>query len=362
MKNKKIALIGFRLNKGGAERVMANLSLYFDKQGIDVHHIIILDDIGYKYAGTVFNLGKLKNKTNGFFNKLKRLKALKVYLKQNKFDYIIDFRFRIKPLQDFLIAHYIYNTKTIFTIHSSKIDEYIPKSRWLANALYKSCYAVVSINQAMEALVKENYKFDNSCLIYNPVDANFICSKKEEAISFKNDFIIGVGEFENNIKQFDVLIEAYSKSELPNNNIALIILGEGKQREYLLKLAKKLKVDHLVHLLGFKENPFKYLSKAKFLALTSKFEGFPMVLLEALTCGIPVVAFDCPTGPREIIQDRYNGLLIENQKLEQLIIGMNEMLLNKELYKTCRLNAANSIEKFSLDVIGHQWMKLMQLK
>jgi len=71
-KKTKIALIGYRLGIGGAEKVMANLSVFFDKQGIDVHNIIVIDEVSYEFSGALLNLGKLKNKSNGIFNKLFR--------------------------------------------------------------------------------------------------------------------------------------------------------------------------------------------------------------------------------------------------------------------------------------------------
>ena len=92
-KKYKIALVGYRLGIGGAEKVMANLSVFFDKKGIEVHNIIILDVVSYLYAGKLLNLGKLKSGSNSVFNKFNRLQVLRNYLKENQFDYIIDFRF-----------------------------------------------------------------------------------------------------------------------------------------------------------------------------------------------------------------------------------------------------------------------------
>ena len=85
-KRYKIALIGYRLSKGGGERVMARLSIFFEKYNIDVHNIIVIDEVSYPFSGQLVNLGKLKNKTNGPLNKLKRFLFLKKYLSENKFD------------------------------------------------------------------------------------------------------------------------------------------------------------------------------------------------------------------------------------------------------------------------------------
>jgi glycosyltransferase involved in cell wall biosynthesis len=358
---KKIALIGYRLNKGGAERVLTTLSIFFENQGIEVHNIIIIDDIGYPYSGKVFNLGKLKNEKNDFFNKIKRLVAIKKYLMQQNFDFIIDFRFRIKPLQEFLIARFIFNAKTIYTVHSSTLNGYISDFTPLAKLTYANCYKIVAITKAMQSMIEIKHGLKNVITIYNPLDIQGIVNNSEKSIDLNFEYIIGVGHFNTNQKQFDKLIYAYSKSSLPENKIALVILGEGLNKENLKRIAHENGVANWVHFLGFKTNPYKYIKRAKFFVLSSKFEGLPMVLLEALACCTPVVAFDCPTGPKEVVINEENGLLIEDQNIEALINGINVMTTNESLYLNCKRNAFKSVQKFSVEQIGRQWLKLMEI-
>lgn len=357
----KIALIGYRLNRGGAERVAAILSVFFNEQGLDVHNIIVLDDIGYPYAGKVENLGKLKNKTNGPFNKFKRLLALRKYLNKHNFDFIIDFRFRIKPIQEFLISRFVYNTKTIFTVHSAKLNSYMPEQKFLTKLIYGSCFKIVSITNEMQNMIEQKYGLKNVTTIYNPIDIEDIQQKASDKISLNIDFIIGVGQYDTNVKQFDKLVYAYSKSILPENNIHLVILGEGTLKQRLLKIASENGVENKLHLLGYKNNPYKYISRAKFYVLTSSHEGMPMVLLESLICGTPIVSFNCKTGPSEIIDHKENGLLVENQNIKKLIEQINLFVTNKLLYQHCKNNAFKSAEKYSVKEIGKLWLKLMEI-
>lgn len=357
----KIALIGYRLSLGGAEKVMAILSQFFEKQGLEVHTIIVLDEISYFFAGKLVNLGKMKNASNGLINKWNRFTFLKKYLDENQFDFIIDFRFRIKPIQEILIAKWLYKTKTIFTVHSFLIDHYMPKWTFLSRFMYGDCYKLVSISDESKALIERKHQLKNVVRIYNPIDIDQITVKSKAENELEFDYIIGVGQMETNIKQFDKLIEAYSKSILSTNNIHLVLLGDGKQKQKLLNVAKARNIGDKVHFLGYQDNPFKYLKRARFFVLSSLNEGLPNVILESLACETPVIAFDCASGPREMIQHKENGLLVANQDIEKLAEAMNLLEEDENLYRYCKQNALRSVQSFSVSTIGKQWLDLMKI-
>lgn len=360
-KKYKIALIGYRLSGGGAEKVMSVLSFFFEKQGIEVHSIIVLDAVSYSHAGKLVNLGKMKNSSNGFFNKYSRFSFLKKYLKENDFDFIIDFRFRIKPIQELLIAKWLYKTNTIFTVHSYLISHYMPNWSLLSRYMYGDCYKIVSVSNQSKELIAREHQLKNVITIYNPIDIEEISSKSEEPVTLNFEYIIGIGQMETNIKQFDKLIEAYAHSILPQKKIHLVLLGEGERKNTLLKLVKEKNIEDKVHFLGFKHNPFKYLKNAKFFVLSSLNEGLSNVLLESLACKTPVVSFDCLAGPSEIITNRENGLLVENQNVKKMSEAMNLFIKDQVLYQHCKQNALASVHAFSIENIGLQWLDLMKM-
>ena len=139
----------------------------------------------------------------------------------------------------------------------------------------------------------------------------------------------------------------------------MIILGTGEDQSKLEQLVTNLQMNDFVHLLGFKEDVFDYISNAKFLVLSSKYEGFPMTILEALSLGTPVVSFDCESGPNEMIVNNQNGILVENQNFNELTHKMNIFVEDEILYQNCKKNAVSSVAKFQSNVIVQQWLQIL---
>ncbi len=351
-----ICLISDQLSDGGAERCAANLSIFFEENHCSITHVVIVDKITYNYKGQVFNLGKLTN-SNLLFRKFKKAYILKKFLRENKFDFIIDFRFKNSFLQEWISTKFIYNTKIIFTIHSYVLEWYFPKSVFFARLIYNKT-KLVAVSNDIRNTIQSKYGFKNLTTIYNPIHFETINKLKEEPISIDYDYIVAVGRLEK-IKQFDLLIKAYHQSKLHESNVKLLILGEGQEKSNLEQLIHSLQLSQNIMLMGFVENPYPYIKKSKYLVMTSRNEGFPMVLIESLACQTPVISFDMPSGPSEIIKHRSNGILVKNQDKEMLVSSMNEMFSNTTLYNKCKENSIQSVNEFSLERIGNQWLQFL---
>ncbi len=357
----RICLVSVSLSGGGAERCAANLSNYFVSEGHEVHHVVFAGEIKYHYSGKLLHLESLKDSRNSYFSRYKRFIALKKYFNLNAFDVIVDFRVKEFFWQEYIISNYVYNKSTlIYSIRSFMTELYFPSSIFSSKLIYKNAKKIVAVSKGIEDKIYKENKTYPLRTIYNPIDFDYIESLNNEELDFKLDFefVLAVGRMTNDVKQFDELIRTYYNSNLPSLNIKLIILGDGKLMKDYIELVNLLNLNNLVIFKGNVQNPFSYMSKAKLLLLTSKNEGFPNVILEALGSNTPVIAFDCESGPSEIVMNKENGILVKNQDFNQFKEAMNEMVSNKELYLHCKQNAKSSVERFSLENIGKQWLQL----
>ena len=353
-KIKKIALIGDSLSKGGAEKVQAVLSIYFEKEGFEVYNCILVDAITYKYSGGLLNLGKIKSNSSSIIRKIYRFQALRKWLKVNDFDCVIDFRMRPSFTLEFILSRFLYPKNTIYTVHSSVLEFYFPKLKFLAKLVYQG-QKIVAVSNGVKQKIVNSHCFTAVKVIYNPLDLDEI-TVLSTAFFPDGNFILAIGSMDSPIKQVDKLIQSYSQSALPKQGVKLIILGDGKYKTSYESLVKNLNLSEFICLKGRVNNPYPYFKNALFYTLCSKNEGLPNVLIESLACGTPVISFNCACGPSEIITNNENGILVKDQDFSKLVEALNTMLNDTQLHQFCRNNSKKSSEKFSINSVGKQWI------
>ena len=190
--------------------------------------------------------------------------------------------------------------------------------------------------------------------IYNPI----VIPEKPPEYNIYSKTIISVGRLARQ-KGFDFLIETAELVFAKHPDWEWLILGEGDQRQHLEAMLTKKRLDN-VRLVGKVGNVEDYLSDAAIFVMTSRYEGFPLALVEAKAIGLPAVSFDCRTGPSELIEDGVNGFLIDCFDVEQMAERICELIEDRQKRLAFSKRALDNAEKMNYEMVTAQWKSLLE--
>jgi glycosyltransferase involved in cell wall biosynthesis len=163
-----------------------------------------------------------------------------------------------------------------------------------------------------------------------------------------------------NQKGFDLLIAAFARIAGDHPDWKLRIHGKGGARARLKAQIRESGLTKQVSIEGPAAELGNEMAQASIYALSSRFEGFPLILIEAMSKGMAVCAFDCPTGPGEIIDDHRNGILVPAEDVAALAAGLSELMADEDLRRRCAAAAAETASGYTMDAIGRRWDTLLR--
>lgn len=377
MKKEKIASLFASLKIWGwVEKIQANLSIGLSDSWYDFYHILSEDlEPRNEYKGKIISLDSpfilwfwIKKIISLFQN---AYKVVKICKKEN-IEVLIwqwDYFFMVSWLAKILWFQW----KTIAVVHTTIWiwSKYI-------NLLLRF---FLSIHDKIVLISKEEfhtflyeYKFQKEKLelIYNSIDISKIDTLKEEKvedIDFNTFTFINIGRLTYQ-KWQDRLIHAFDRFNQKYPNSQLLILWDGELKQDYQELIQTLKAWENIHLLGNKQNVYKYLSKSDCFILSSNFEGFWLVLVEAMACSLPIISTDCPSWPSEILSGEKdihqlfitnNAILVPyKDKTENCLYeAMEKLYIDKVLRKKLSENNLKRVLDFDVTVIMRKWDKFI---
>lgn len=392
---KTIVISSGDLTMGGLQKILVEYLKLIDKNKYRIV-LLIANDYGkknlfleeipknveiqfvrpYNLVSKIAELSKNRKILNRLLLKRYRYRSKRVFKsifleklsKLGKIDLIIDFDGGLKSILDNLKAE-----KKIIWIHSSirkhKQDNKSKISRY--GEELKKYDKIIAICKEMNEEIKELYPFLSSEIeyIYNPLDCNNIIEQGNENIEkmtsyekelIERDYFLAVSRLDTVQKDFETLIEGYSILKNKGIKEKLYIIGEGNGRVKIEKMIEEKNSGEDVILLGEKKNPYIWIKHSKLFIHSSRYEGLPTVLLEALMMDKFIVSSNCPTGPTEILTNPKAGELFDVGDANQLAEKVLKVLYDKDYQKELLKNIQLKKKEFELSEIAEKFHKIIE--
>lgn len=358
---KKILFCITNLNStGGTERVSSIIASKFASLGFDVTFLSLVqgDHPYFKLDEKVkvislFPLKKRVSFTRHFLTVAWKLRRI---VRNGEFETLV--------VVDTTLFRYVatacmgLNVKKIAWEHFNFNSRSSTKRRGLGRKLAaKYSDVVVTLTHTDADYWRKGLKEINSSIfpIPNPVEKKLVQSKPSK----KNKTVLSVGRLEDQ-KGFDLLLKAWKLVCNVNNDWVLKIVGSGSQENILKKYVEDNQLNKRVVFEPATKTIDDHYSSASIYCLSSRYEGFPMVLLEAQQFGLPVVAFDCPTGPSEMISNGQNGLLIEPDNVFELSKGILHLIhMDDYDYSEMSISAKRMVAQYDIDSVMKKWLEII---
>ena len=363
----KILVLHGHLSMGGEERVLLNVLRNLVELNYDVDLLItwnhkennlfeneIPKKVNYEFLFDSYN-GK-----NKLIKEIYRIKAKTTYLKKiekkiknEKYDIVIDYSSNLLKYDNFDIKIPVFAWIHFSLTFGEKLT--LEKTKKYKKQ-YKKYSKIFAITRVMKEEFINKVEIDEKKveLVYNPIDLKLIQKKAENVEKkyenyLKQDYFLQVSRLTQQ-KQPEHLVDIYYKLKQSGIKEKLYFIGDGEKKEIIKQKIKEYNLENDIILLGQIENPYPFFKNAKLFVHTAKYEGLPTVLLESLALGTPVVSYDCPTGPRDILgkNSEYGELISLNDK-DMFVEKVLELMNSKEKYEKYKNLSLIRANDFSME-------------
>lgn len=363
----KILVLHGHLSMGGEERVLLSVLRNLVELNYDVDLLItwnhkennlfeneIPKKVNYEFLFDSYN-GK-----NKLIKEIYRIKAKTTYLKKiekkiknEKYDIVIDYSSNLLKYDNFDIKIPVFAWIHFSLTFGEKLTLEKTKKYKKQYKKYSKIFAITRVMKE-EFINKVGIDEKKVELVYNPIDLRLI-EKKAENIEkkyenyLKQDYFLQVSRLTQQ-KQPEHLVDIYYKLKQAGIKEKLYFIGDGEKKEIIKQKIKEYNLENDIILLGQIENPYPFFKNAKLFVHTAKYEGLPTVLLESLALGTPVVSYDCPTGPRDILgkNNEYGELISLNDK-DMFVEKVLELMNSKEKYEKYKKLSLIRANDFSME-------------
>lgn len=358
----RVTFVISSLASGGAERVISHMANYWVRKGWYVT-LITLSDTNTDFFELDSRINRKALQVTGSshtvisaaINNLRRIEYLRISIISSRPDVIISFIDKTNIIT--LIA-------TLFTTIPVIVAEHTDPRRhqigliWklLRRMVYPKVAALIVLTPNVLDWAKRMAGAKKIHVIPNSITPGI--SDKNQNLQYKKPYIISVGKLEN-VKGFDLLLDAFSRVSGVFPDWNLVILGEGSQRNRLEEQIRHYGMVGRVLLPGLHHNPMSVMQHAEFYVMSSRYEGFPIVLLEALASSLPVISFDCESGPRDIIRHSIDGLLVRQGDIEELSNTMHLLMSDAAMRTSLAGRGREVLERFGENKIMAVWESLI---
>ena len=356
-KLKRVAFFVGSMAKGGTERVVLNFADYLYKQGCEICIITGWTNnneyVVPEYIERIdVSLSKEEWTNNKIYNVFLRARKRKKILQRFQPDVILSF-IRDNNYKAILIGRSL-KIPVIVAARSTPEEEYSRfGDKLILSILFSYASGIVIQTEKAKEFYPKHLKRKLKVLP-NPIGLQFI---KERFEGVRNKEIVTVGRLDKNKNQI-LLLQAFEELKDTFPDWKCILYGDGTERRNLEKWIQQHKLNESVRMEGNRNNIEQLIYKSSIFVLTSDYEGMPNALIEAMVLGLPVISTDCRgNGPREIIRNGENGILIANHNKDELVEALRELMGDGDMQNKLGRNAALLKEKVKPEVVNKEWME-----